>query len=212
MNQKYISKFQNFPRGYLTDVELGFLLESSPNSRYGKVKRLLKQGNLVHIRRGLYYLTKGFGIDFSLHPFELAQPIYGPSYISLESALSYHKLIPEAVYTVTSVCIKRSKDFKTPLGNFVYLKLPEENFYAEVDLISDGRVSFFMAKPWKAICDYIFCYKKDWSSLDPLVKSLRINIEDLPILTDQEIDTLKEYYHHQRISRFLKCIQRDLNL
>ncbi|HSW71384.1 MAG TPA: hypothetical protein VLH77_05335 [Gammaproteobacteria bacterium] len=74
------------------------------------------------------------------HPFELAQYIYGPSYISLESALSFHKLIPETVYTVTSTTVKRSREFQTPLGVYSFLHLPPENFYVEV-----WSVDFFMS-------------------------------------------------------------------
>jgi hypothetical protein len=38
---------------------------------------------------------------------------YALSAISLESALSFHDLIPEAVHSVTSVAIKRTKEFST---------------------------------------------------------------------------------------------------
>src|SRR5579863_1173434 len=93
---------QGYPRPYLTDAELEALLEGTPDSRYGKVKRLLAQGKLLHIRRGLYCLTDMLGYLIKPHPFELAQYIYGPSYISFESALSFYQLIPETVYTVTS--------------------------------------------------------------------------------------------------------------
>ena len=140
----------------------------------------------------------------------MASYIYGPSYISLESALAYHKLIPEAVPTITSVCTKRSKEFKTPLGVYSYLHLPIENFYTEVELVADGEYHFFMAKPWKAICDYVFCYKKEWRGIEPLLKSLRIDLEDIPKLNDDEIRLLQDYYQQRRLTGFLKAIQRDL--
>ena len=151
---------QQYPRPYLTDIELATLLDGTPDSRYGKVKRLLAQGKMVHIRKGLYCLTNTIGYLKKPHPYELAQYIYGPSYISMESALSFHKLIPETVYTITSVTNKRAKEFKTPLGIFSYLHLPIKNFYTGVKLIKESGSQFFIATPWKAICDYIFCYKK----------------------------------------------------
>src|SRR5437870_269064 len=103
---------QDYPRPYLTEGELEALLDGTPDSRYGKVKCLLAQGKLLHIRRGLYCLTDLVGYLTKPHPFELAQHVYGPSYISLESALSFHQLIPETVYTVTSTTSKRSKEFQ----------------------------------------------------------------------------------------------------
>jgi hypothetical protein len=205
------NKLRNYYRPYITDAELEMLLDGTSDSRYGRVKRLLAQGKLLHIRRGLYCLTEMMGYLTKPHPFELAQHIYAPSYISLESALAYYKLIPEAVYTITSVCAKRSKEVHTPLGIFSYLHLPLENFYTEVVLIAANNYRFFMAKPWKAICDYVFCYKKDWDNLEPLLESLRINREELPMLRDEEIELLEEYYHHSRLSRFLKGIKQDLS-
>jgi hypothetical protein len=195
----------NYPRPYLTDLELDTLLDGTPDSRYGKVKRLLAQGKLLHVRRGLYCLPD----RQKTHPYELAQYIYGPSYISLESALSYHQLIPETVYTITSVTSKRSKEFSTPFGVFSYQHLPLEGFYTEVSLITENGYSFFMAKPWKAICDYVFCYKKEWTSLAPLEQSLRISLGDLPLLHNVEIALFNEYYHHSRIARFLKGVQHE---
>jgi hypothetical protein len=207
------NKLQNYPRPYLTDGELKSLLEGgTPDSRYSKVKRLLGQGKLLRLRRGLYCLTERLGCPTKPHPFVLASYLYGPSYISLESALAYHKLIPEAVYTTTSVCSKRAKEFNTPLGLFTYAHLPAENFYSGVELIDENNHRFFIAKPWKAICDYIFCYKKEWNSLEPLLSSLRIDYEDLPVLRDAEKAELEEYYHHRRLTRFLSGITRELTL
>lgn len=194
---------RDFPHRVLTDVEIEMLIGGTPDSRYGKVKRLIANGKLLHIRRGLYCLTKP-------HPFEVAQYIYTSSYISLESALQYHGLIPETVYTITSASGGRSKQFNTPLGIFDYQHLPFENLYTDVELIQENDFRFLMAKPWKAICDYVYCYKKDWNNLEPLSKSLRINPDDLPELSDQLIDELNEYYHQKRLHRFLKGISKDL--
>lgn len=199
---------------YVTDIELEALLDGSADSRYSKVKRLISQGKIIHIRRGLYCLPTVLAGSSIVkpHPFELAQHIYAPSYISLESALAYHNLIPEAVYTITSACARRSKEFNTPLGLFSYSHLPLENFYTEVEVINENGARFLMAKPWKAICDYIYCYKKNLVSLELLLEDLRINSDDLPILRDEEIEMLDEYYHQKRLSNFLQHIVRDLKL
>lgn len=213
MKKSLEAELQHYPRCYITDAEISLLMKGvSADSKSSKIKRLVMQEKLMHLRRGLYCLTQNLGSLSLPHPFELAQYIYGPSYISLESALSYHKLIPEAVYSITSVSTKRSKEFKTPLGLFSYSHLPSQDFYTEVELIVESNYRFFMAKPWKAICDYVFCYKKEWDSMKPLIESLRINSEDLPFLSESEIDILNGYYQQKRISRFLKGIKKDLGL
>jgi len=208
MNDLLENKLTTYPRAYLTDIEVELLFRGSHDSRYSKVKRLLASGKLLRIRRGLYYLTEQLGHPAKPHPFELAHYIYAPSYISAESALAYHGFIPEAVYTVTSACSKRNKEFDTPIGQFSYLKLPVENFYIAVERIIENNYCFFMAKPWKAICDYIFCYKKEWHSIDPLIKSLRIDWENFPVIGYEKIELLDEYYHQKRMTRFLNNIKR----
>lgn len=209
MNTEIERKLLHYPKGYITDTELTVLLGGTPDSRYSKIKRLIAQSKLLHIRRGLYCLTEAQGYAQKPHSFELAQFIYGPSYISLESALSFHQLIPEAVYTVTNATIKRSKTFYTPLAEFSFIHLPSENFYVEVELIKQNGYQYFMAKPWKAICDYIYCYKKNWNSLTPLADSLRVNIIDLPVLSSSTKDALKVFYHCKRINRFLDGIKDE---
>ena len=129
-------------RPYLTETELEILLDGSADSRYSRIKRLTAQQRLIRVRRGLYCRAEGDKLT-PLHPFELAQLIYAPSYISLESALAYHQLIPETVYTITSACAKRSKEFYTPLGVFSYLHLPLAGLYSEVELIIESERSIF---------------------------------------------------------------------
>jgi len=197
---------KKFQYPYITDMELGLLLGGTADSRYSKIKRLLAQGKLIHIRRGLFCWTDQVGHFIKPHPFELAQRIYAPSIVSLESALSYHGLIPEAVYVITSACANRANQFHTPLGIFNYIHTPLKNFYTQVELINDGDYRYFMAKPWRAICDYVFCYKKDWQGINVLMESLRINRESLPPLTQEDAKLLDEYYHHRRLSRFLKSV------
>src|SRR4029078_3603029 len=129
MTRKIENLFNKFPKPYIRDVDIDLLFNGTPNSRYSKVKRMIAYGKLIHIKRGLYCLADK--MDY-LNLFELAQYIYGPSFISLESALQFHNLIPETVYTTTSVIGKRAKEFETPLGLFSYLTVPRENLYTEV--------------------------------------------------------------------------------
>lgn len=192
------------PTQLLSYTELPSILGNTADSRYSKLKRWVNQGTLLRMRRGLYYVVNNLGDK--PHPFEIAQYIYGPSYISFESALSYHQLIPEAVYTTTSACVRRSKMFHTPLGAFSYLHLPLENFYFDVQLIEQNNRRFFVANPWKAICDYVYFYKKEWHDTQPLSQSLRIDLDELPPLTEEHKETLNEYYQQKRIQRFLKGI------
>lgn len=213
MRHALSSLLQRYPEPYLTDMEMEVLLdESSPDSRYSKVKRLIAQGTLVHIRRGLYGITERIGTPVKAHPYALAQAIYGPSYVSLESALSYHQLIPEAVYTVTSATIKRAKEFTTPMGVFSYAHFPTKYFLVEVERVVENDATFFMARPWKAIGDYVFHYRKPWTGVSPLEESLRIDLDTLPELTEDAVQSLMQYYKKEQMVSFFKGVQEDMVL
>ena len=91
---------------------------------YAQIQRALKSGEVIQVRRGLYHLSPS--IYPSLVSTEvLANLIYGPSYVSLESALAYHGWIPEAVRNCTSVTSGRPKHFDTPHGRFSYVRIKQ---------------------------------------------------------------------------------------
>lgn len=81
------------------------LLEKYSNYRNprDKIKRLNQQGKIIRLIKGVYVDDK------NENPFVLATSVYSPSYISFESALSYHGLIPERVYRVTCATCGRGK-------------------------------------------------------------------------------------------------------
>ena len=69
---------------------------------YAHIQRALKSGEVIQARRGLYYLSRSV-FPTLVSTEALANLIYGPSYVSLETALAYHGWIPEAVRNCTSV-------------------------------------------------------------------------------------------------------------
>ena len=82
--------------------------------------------------------------------------IYSPSYISLEYALSKYSLIPERVYSITSICLNRSRTFRTPLGTFTYKKRPLAIYpigIKRIEIPHEGN--YLIAEPEKALVDFI---------------------------------------------------------
>ena len=200
------------PNDLFSDSELIALFPGSGKeaSRYNQVKRALAKGDIVRLRRGLYHLAKRYQRQ-PVNPFILAQRILGPSYVSFESALSYHQLIPEAVYSITSACLKRSQEYKTPLGCFTYTPIPSSVFFESVERITQDGFSFFMATPLKALADYVYAKRLDWEGMDPLVSSLRIEPEAL-LFSGQEIEELMVAYPSKRVFRFLSQLKKDISL
>jgi len=62
---------------------------------------------IIRIKRGLYALP-----DTQLSELFIANKLFEPSYISREFALSYHRIIPETVYEITSVTTKTTQRFE----------------------------------------------------------------------------------------------------
>ena len=198
------------PRDMLTDTELVALIPGSAAARYNQTKRALAKKELIQIRRGLYYLAKRYQ-RHGVNLYELAQGIYGPSYVSFESALSFHGLIPEAIYGVDSASAKRSRVFKTPFGVFTYTQIPPRVFPEGVERIErDGHV-FLLATPLKALADYVYVRRLNWAGVAPLVESLRIEREQLKFQA-RELEILAGTYASARVSRFLKGLKKDLGL
>lgn len=212
MNKLTEKIFENAPYGYFTSQDVATLFPESEDKRYGLVKRAIASNEIIHIRRGLYCLASKYQKK-KINLYALAQHIYGPSYVSLESALSWHGWIPEAVYTLTSVSSGKSKEFKSPLGAFSYSCVPQVVFYTGVERLADGAGNIFlMATPMKALADYVYVNKKDWAGLKPAVESLRIEPEEFESVTSEDIDTLIENYTSRRVQKFLKSLRKDLKL
>ncbi len=211
MNRLTERIFKISPHGVFTSQDVKVLFPGSPDSRYGLVRRALANGEIIQIRRGLYCLAQRYRRK-PLNLFSLAQYIYGPSYISLESALSSHGWIPEAVYTVSSVSMGNSKLFNTPVGVFSYSRVPQDLFYAGVDRQEEGNGEvIFMATPLKALADYVYVHGKDWSHLAPAMESLRIEQDTMTTVSVDMVDELFDTYRNRRVRRFLEGIREELN-
>jgi hypothetical protein len=137
------------------------LLDALSNYRKprDKVTRLLKAGMIVRIKKGLYCFSEAFRREPIAREY-LANLIYGPSYISLEYALSHYGLIPERVESVTSVTTRRSRGFETPLGSFSYRHLSGRRYSVGALLESSGKQTFLMASPEKALVDKVWTDKR----------------------------------------------------
>ncbi|WP_454980981.1 type IV toxin-antitoxin system AbiEi family antitoxin domain-containing protein [Capnocytophaga haemolytica] len=84
-------------------------------SKAQKVADLERAGSLIRLKRNLYVVSPSLsGVPLSTEL--IANQLYGPSYLSLQSALRYYGLIPEAVYQHLSMTIKHSRSFTTPVG------------------------------------------------------------------------------------------------
>src|SRR6185312_3092966 len=153
----------------------------SPND---KVHALVGRGIVASVKKGLYIAGPAVKAN-KPEPFLLANHILGPSYVSLDSALSYYGLISERVYEISSVTTKSSRKFETPMGIFSYthLSLPYYAFGIRQAELADEQYAM-VASPEKALFDkvirtagIVLRSKKD--ALAYLIDDLRIDEDGL---------------------------------
>lgn len=110
-----------------------------------------KKNTFKRIKRGVYFMSSN-----PPSPFEIANYICHPSYISFETALSFHGIIPETVYTVTSATTKRNRDFNILGQSVSYNKIKKTLFFGYVPVkMRDSRIVLIADKE-KAFLDYVY--------------------------------------------------------
>ncbi len=202
--------FERASQGIFTRAEVDCWVGGTPQRQFDLVKRALASGEIIHVRRGLYCLATKY-LRGKIDPLVLAQRIYGPSYVSLETALSFHGWIPEAVYAITSTSLDRSRAFDTPLGHFSFTRVPQKTLYVEVKRVeNEAGQSFLLASPCKALADYVYVHRLDWKSVRPVVESLRVDEQVLRSMDAAVIEELMGNYPSERVRRFLQGLRKEL--
>jgi predicted transcriptional regulator of viral defense system len=147
-----------------------------------KATLLLKNHSIIRVKKGLYI----FGPNYQRKPISLeilANAIYSPSYLSLEYALSKYGLIPERVYAITSICLKRSRTFTNSIGTFVYKTRPLSVYPIGIQSVEVPREgNYLIATPEKALVDFLAQRKeiKDVHEMkEHLYENLRMEQSDL---------------------------------
>ncbi|MCT7584768.1 hypothetical protein N5U55_11735 [Aliarcobacter butzleri] len=143
------------PLSIFSHEMISSVLEKSYNNVNEKISTLIRNGDLIRLKKGFYTFSK----PYQTKPIDLisvANSLYSQSYVSFDYALSYYGMIPERVSEITSATSKNEKLFDTPIGRFSYKKVNLEAYSLGVDWIYDdiegGR---FIATPEKALCDKI---------------------------------------------------------
>jgi len=195
--------------------QLDRLIGGSDARRYGLVNRALKANELLKVRRGLYVLANKYRHQ-PVHPFVLAQQCVPSSYVSAESALSFHGWIPEAVRSVLSVTASgKSVNYEhDTLGKFEFCRMTVNPGYF---LESVGRHELqnqvaLIAEPLRALMDLVYLRKLAWQGISFLLSGLRLDEQMLSAVCDSDIAILLETYSGKREQNFLEELARSLDL
>jgi hypothetical protein len=142
----------------------------------------------------------------------LANLIYGPSYISLQYALSSYGMIPEEVVQVSSLTFKKTKRYRTPVGDFVYHSVPLAYYLRGVELRATNEGYFYLiASPEKALIDTLYFTTGLRSMRDVrmfLLEDLRIDESSLPDLDSSLLDEITGTAGTSKIAVCRRALER----
>lgn len=172
-----------------------------------KLAHMVKKKECIPVIQGLYETNP------TTPGYRLANTICSPSYLSFEFALSYHGLIPEAVYNFTSATFekKKKKEFKTPFGTFTYRDVPSAAYPYGIECVSENGYTFQIASPEKALCDELYIQSPVTSQRELkefLFDGLRIDWDLFCKLNMDDILFLNSKYHCTNIQKLTKTMEK----
>jgi len=172
MNFKEVYKTLEKNKYYIFSYEdiVSFCLHEKKASLKQALHRWKKKGWIYSLKKGLYELS--YPKEFVISDMYIANRLYAPSYVSLETALSNYSIIPEVSMAVTSITTKPTRRFKNKHGLFIYRTIKPALFtgyYVE----RHNNFDILIAEPEKALVDYL--YFKTYRSKKFDLKGERIN-------------------------------------
>jgi Predicted transcriptional regulator len=203
---KYVD-FQNFFKNrVLIDVqEVRQVFPDFASRRFyewqkkGYIKKLASQ----------FYIFADKKISESENNF-IANKLFEPSYVSLESALRYYNLIPEVVFLTTSITTRKTKLIKTAVGNFQYRAVKENLFFGYKIIDFDG-VAYKIAEPEKALLDFLYLRSDLKTEAD--FAELRMNEEDYRKTINQvKLNKYLELFDSATLGKKIKVLNKVLKI
>lgn len=178
-----------------------------------KVAKLEKEGRIIRLKRGLYVVhprESGKLLSLGL----IGNAMYGPSYVSMLTALREYGMIPERVEVVESMTTHLTISFENTVGRFEYHHSPKDYYAIGITQREEEGVTYLIATPEKALCDYIVTTPKL-----PLrfLKDTRVFLEDdlridMDAFMDMDVNIFRQCAavskKQQAINNLIKILER----
>jgi predicted transcriptional regulator of viral defense system len=171
-----------------------------------QLARWTKAGRILQLRRGVYLLAPPYR-KIDPHPFLIANYLRNGSYVSLQSALAYHGMIPEHVPVITSVTTGRPERLDTPMGRYAFHHVKQAFFFSYSQVEVSQRQLAFVATPEKALLDLIYLTPN--GDRAPYLRELRL--QNLEIIDEEELSKAVKRFGKVKIRRAVENVLRIMD-
>ena len=156
-----------------------------------------EKGYISKVRNSWYVFN-----DNKVNNFFISNRVYSPSYISLESALSYYGVIPEAVFNITAVTTLKtySFEFKDIIYSYNTIKT---NAYTGYEIVYNDELPLKIATPEKALIDFLYLRKTGNSDKDLL--ELRLDLINIDL---NELFRLTGFFKNKKLEEKVNILVR----
>ncbi|MBU4310606.1 hypothetical protein KKD34_03390 [bacterium] len=148
------------------------------------------------------------GAESKITDLYVANRLYEPSYVSLETALSIYSIIPDIAIQVTSVTTRPTRNFKNKYGLFLY-RTCRKRAFTGYRLVSYGAEKVLIADKEKAFVDFVYYRLRSGNKLDfkeerfeeKILKGMDWSkmLRYAALFNNRTLELIKDY------RRFLKC-------
>lgn len=176
----------------------------SPAGIHLQLSRWARAGKIIQVRRGVYVLADPYR-KVSAHPFLLANKIKKGSYVSLQSALAYHGLIPEYVPVITSVTTGRPETVTSVAGTFTFKHVRKSLFTGYRRIEVAPRQFAMVATPEKGLLDLVYLTPR--GDRREYLSELR-----LQHLDQLDMETLRKAAQETGSAKLMRAVKRIVRL
>lgn len=154
------------------------------------VYRWKGKGWIRSLKKGMYELCYPEAI--TIPDVYIANRLYCPSYVSLETALSHYGILPEVSMAVTSITSKATRRFKNVHGFFIYRSVKPEA-YSGYNVERHRNFDVLFAEPEKALVDYLYFRRRDFGLAFDIAE-LRLDVSTIRDLSRRKLNRYAKQY------------------
>jgi predicted transcriptional regulator of viral defense system len=211
MKKDSLSKFNKSI--FITKEALRTISNDKEETITKNIYRWVKSGDLIRLKNGLYISKEVLDRHNNKDNFKclIANKLRSPSYVSLEYVLSNYNILTEAIYPITSVTLKTSRNYENKCGVYTYKSIKNSLFlgYKVENFLSN---SYYIATKEKALFDYLY-FKKDTLPKNlnniNLVKELRLNLDSFSKAELKSLRKFAEISKDKKVNKIIKNIIKN---